>query len=55
MAVHTISLVGALILLVVAIILVEFVGLFGLLLLIIVGVLLWYAFGPGRGTSLDVN
>ncbi|HXQ48904.1 MAG TPA: hypothetical protein VN842_03905 [Thermoplasmata archaeon] len=48
MAVHTISLAGALLLLILAIVLVFVIGFVGLLLLIVVGVLLWWAFGPGR-------
>jgi hypothetical protein len=47
MAVHTISLAGALFLLLLAIVLLFLVGPLGLLVLILVGVLLWYAFGPG--------
>ncbi len=48
MGVHTISLTGAIILLLLAVVIVLFVGWFGLFLLIVVGLLLWYAFGPGR-------
>lgn len=51
MAVHTISLFGALVLLVVAFLLVYVIGFFGLFLLIIAGVLLWWAFGPGARTT----
>jgi hypothetical protein len=47
MAVHTPSLLGAIVLVIIAFILLEFIGLGGLLLLILVVVLLWYAFGPG--------
>lgn len=47
MAVHRISLFGALVLLLLAILLVFVIGPFGLLLLILAGVLLWWAFGPG--------
>jgi hypothetical protein len=54
MAVHTISLAGALILLVLAILLLFVIGPFGLLLLllILVGILFWWAFGPGSRTRL---
>jgi hypothetical protein len=48
MAVHRISLLGALLVVLVAIVLLVFIGPFGLLVLILAGVLLWYAFGPGR-------
>jgi hypothetical protein len=48
MAVHRISLFGALLLVLVAIVLLILVGPFALLILILAGVLLWYAFGPGR-------
>jgi hypothetical protein len=47
MAVHTISLFGALVLLLVAFLLLFVIGPVGLLLLIVVGVLFWWAFGPG--------
>jgi hypothetical protein len=47
MAVHTISLAGALILLVVAILLLWVIGPFGLLILILAAILFWWAFGPG--------
>lgn len=46
-AVHTISLLGAIILLIVAIVLADLIGLGALLLLIVVVVLLYWAFGPG--------
>jgi len=55
MGVHTISLGGALLILIFAIVLLFVVGPFGLLLLIAVGVLLWYAFGPGRRTSVGAS
>ena len=47
MAVHRISLAGALLILLLAIVLLFLIGPVGLLVLILVGVLLWYAFGPG--------
>ncbi|HEV8050767.1 MAG TPA: hypothetical protein VGP88_09280 [Thermoplasmata archaeon] len=53
MAVHTISLAGALLLLVVAIVLLWVIGPLGLLVLILVGILLWWAFGPGSRAGLS--
>jgi hypothetical protein len=47
MAVHSISLGGALLLILVAIVLWFLIGPFGLLILILAAVLFWYAFGPG--------
>jgi len=47
MAVHSISLGGALLLILVAIVLLWVIGPLGLLVLVLAGVLLWYAFGPG--------
>ena len=47
MAVHRISLFGALLLILVALVLLFLVGPLGLLILILAFVLLWYAFGPG--------
>ncbi|MGD0718101.1 MAG: hypothetical protein ABSA15_00750 [Thermoplasmata archaeon] len=47
MAVHRISLVGALLLILLALVLLFLVGPIGLLILILAFVLLWYAFGPG--------
>ena len=56
MAAHRISLAGALLILIMAIILLVLVGPLGLLLLIVVGVLVWYAFGPGsRSGSIVVT
>jgi hypothetical protein len=46
-AVHSISLFGAIVLVLVAILLLWVIGPFGLLILILAGVLLYYAFGPG--------
>ena len=53
MAVHTISLAGALLLLLLAIVLLFLIGPLGLLVLIVVGVLFWYAFGPGARTMIS--
>jgi hypothetical protein len=47
MSVHRISLAGALLLILVAILFLFLVGPLGLLILILAAVLLWYAFGPG--------
>jgi hypothetical protein len=47
MAVHRISLAGALVIIVLAILLLFVIGPLGLLILILAGILLWYAFGPG--------
>jgi hypothetical protein len=47
MAVHTPSLFGAIVLVIVAFLLLELIGLGGLLLLIVAVVLLYWAFGPG--------
>jgi hypothetical protein len=47
MGVHRISLVGAIVLLILAFVLVEIIGWFGLLVLILAAVLFWWAFGPG--------
>jgi hypothetical protein len=51
MAVHTISLFGAVVLVLVAVLFLILLGPLGLLVLILAAVLFWYAFGPGsRGT-----
>jgi hypothetical protein len=47
MAVHTISLGGAMLVLLLAVLFLYLLGPVSLLLLILVAVLLWYAFGPG--------
>jgi hypothetical protein len=47
MAVHRISLAGALLIILFAIVFLFLVGPVGLLILILAVVLLWYAFGPG--------
>lgn len=52
MAIHRISLGGAFVLLLLAVLLLLVIGPVGLLLLIVAGVLLWYAFGPGSRTTI---
>ena len=47
MAVHRISLAGALLIILLAIVFLFLIGPVGLFILIVAGVLLWYAFGPG--------
>lgn len=47
MAVHRISLAGAVLIILLAIVFLILIGPFGLLVLILAAVLLWYAFGPG--------
>ena len=47
MAVHRISLAGALLIVLLAIVFLFLIGPVGLLVLVLAGVLLWYAFGPG--------
>jgi hypothetical protein len=47
MAVHTISLAGAVLIILLAIVFLFLIGPLGLLILILAAVLLWYAFGPG--------
>jgi hypothetical protein len=47
MAVHRISLLGALLVVLFAVVFLFLIGPFGLLVLILAAVLLWYAFGPG--------
>jgi hypothetical protein len=44
---HTLSLTGALILLLVAVVLLFVIGPLGLLVLVLAAIFLWYAFGPG--------
>ena len=48
MAVHRISLFGALVIVLLAILFLFLIGPLGLLILILAAVLLWYALGPGR-------
>lgn len=53
--VHTISLLGAVVLVVLALVFLVFFGPLGLLVLILAAVLFWYAFGPGAsGRSVFV-
>jgi hypothetical protein len=47
MTYHTLSLTGALILLLVAVVLLFVIGPLGLLVLVLAAIFLWYAFGPG--------
>jgi hypothetical protein len=53
MSVHRISLAGAVLILLVAIVLLFLVGPFALLILILAAVLFWYAFGPGNRTIIS--
>ncbi len=46
--VHTISLAGAVLIILLGIVLLFLVGPIGLLILILAGILLWYALGPGN-------
>lgn len=55
MAVHRISLATALLLVIVAIILLEVVGVLGLLLLLLAGLLFWYSVGPGRRGPVTIT
>ena len=55
MAVHQISLVGALLLVLVAILFLFLIGPLGLLVLILAVVLFWYAFGPGSRGSVTIT
>jgi hypothetical protein len=54
-AVHRISLFGAVLILLAAVLLLFLIGPFGLLLLILVAVLLWYAFGPGSRGAVTIT
>jgi len=47
MAVHTISLAGAILILLLAFVFLVLIGPLGLLVLIVAALLFWYAFGPG--------
>jgi hypothetical protein len=47
MAVHTISLAGALLIILLAIVFLFLIGPFALLILVLAAVLIWYAIGPG--------
>jgi hypothetical protein len=55
MAVHRISLGGAILLVLVAILFLFLIGPVGLLVLILAVLLFWYAFGPGSRGSVTVS
>ena len=55
MAVHRISLFGAVLIFFLAIVFLFLIGPLGLLFLILVAILLWYAFGPGSRTQITVS
>ncbi|MGA7922533.1 MAG: hypothetical protein WCA77_00955 [Thermoplasmata archaeon] len=55
MAVHTISLAGAVVIILLAILFLFLIGPLGLLLLILAAVLFWYAFGPGSRGAVVVS
>jgi hypothetical protein len=55
MAVHTISLFGALVLVAIALLFLLVLGPLGLLVLILAAVLFWYAFGPGSRGAITVT
>jgi hypothetical protein len=55
MAVHTISLFGAAVLVLVALLFLVVIGPIGLLVLILAAILFWYAFGPGARGSIVVT
>jgi hypothetical protein len=55
MAVHQISLAGAMLLVLLAILFLFLVGPLGLLLLILAVLLFWYAFGPGSRGAVTVT
>ncbi|HTW40177.1 MAG TPA: hypothetical protein VMF04_04900 [Thermoplasmata archaeon] len=55
MAVHRISLVGAILLVLVAVLFLLLIGPLGLLLLILAVLLFWYAFGPGSRRTVTVS
>jgi hypothetical protein len=55
MPVHTISLFGAFVLIVLALLFLFVLGPLGLLVLILAGVLFWYAFGPGSRGAVVVT
>ena len=52
---HTISLFGAVVLVLVAILALFLLGPLGLLVLVLAAVLFWYAFGPGAHGSIVVS
>jgi hypothetical protein len=51
MAVHSISLFGAVVLVLIALLLLWVIGPVGLIILILAGLLLYYAFGPGASAN----
>jgi hypothetical protein len=53
--VHTISLFGAVVLALIAIVFLVIFGPIGLLVLILAAVLFWYAFGPGAGSRTVIT
>jgi hypothetical protein len=53
MPVHTLSLLSAVVLLILAVFLLFVIGPFALLILILVGALFWWAFGPGNRVALS--
>jgi hypothetical protein len=55
MAVHQISLAGAILLVLFAILLLFLIGPLGLLLIVLAVVLFWYAFGPGSRGAVTVT
>jgi hypothetical protein len=54
-AVHTISLTGAIVLVLVAVVALVLLGPLGLLVLILAALLFWYAFGPGARSPIVVT
>jgi hypothetical protein len=55
MAVHTISLFGAIVVVLLAVLFLVVLGPLGLLVLILAAVLFWYALGPGARGSVVVT
>jgi hypothetical protein len=55
MAVHQISLAGAILLVLLAVLFLFLIGPLGLLILILAVILFWYAFGPGSRGSVTVT
>ncbi len=55
MAIHRVSLLGAVLLVLLVALLFVVIGPLGLLLLILAAVLVWYAFGPGSRGSVTVT
>jgi low affinity Fe/Cu permease len=54
MAVHRVSLFTALVLLLLAFLVAALIGPIAFLLLVAVGILIWYALGPGSGRSVTI-